>query len=170
MPLWVLILFFKDEGKKYAVLKNVFVDGIVKAQRAVNVRTKTYTICFWSSLQEASELFFWFSLPAVLRLTPLEWVMVEKKVMYGHCCPFDCCTQSGAVQNRVNNSLATNLLCTGDQFPPGHLSAIPERVKSRAQWPSMWNVVLFSMRFVSDCYFHWWKMNYLGANKSYSST
>lgn len=148
----------------------LFFQGIVKAWRAGNVRTKSYTICFWSSLQEAFELFFLFSLPAVLRLTPLEWVMLEKMVIYNHCWPFDCCIQSGAVQIRVNNSLATNILCTGDQFPPGHLSAIPERVKSGAQWPSVWNVILFSVGFVSDCYFHWWKINYLGANKSYSST
>lgn len=62
----------------------LFVQCIVKVRRAGNVRTKTYTICLWSSLLEAFEPFSWFSLPAVLRLTPLEWAIVEETVYTMH--------------------------------------------------------------------------------------
>lgn len=61
----------------------LFVQGTVKAQRARNVRTKTYTMCSRSSLLEAFE-FFWFSLSAVLSLTPLEWAIVEEMVYAVH--------------------------------------------------------------------------------------
>lgn len=73
----------KDEGGNCTALNDMFVQGIVKAQRAENIITNSYTKYLWPSLLQVFELTLYFP-SAILSLTPLERAVVEGPVCTTH--------------------------------------------------------------------------------------